>query len=196
MNVSWPSSPVTRIAVDVTFLRLQPANRPPPTPLPPSSRLERVTAPSVPFYRFLYNTVGGDYCWWLRRIASDAEIAALMRHPAISLHVLYEEGQPSGFFELDARTGQDVNLSYFGLMPHRVGTGVGFSFLQASVSAALQEADCIGRPGAVRVNTCTADHKRALPSYRRAGFVPVRTVREIWDIPDRLGLPIPASLRV
>ena len=27
----------------------------------------RVAKPTVPFYRYLYDTVGADYVWWLRR---------------------------------------------------------------------------------------------------------------------------------
>jgi len=48
----------------------------------------------------------------------------------------------------------------------------------------------------VTVNTCTADHRRALPGYLRAGFKPTRTVREVWDVPNRLGMSIPEHLRV
>ena len=47
-------------------------------------------------------------------------------------------------------------------------------------------------PRAVTVNTCTADHPRALPTYLRAGFHPIRQVREEWDVPCRLGLEISA----
>ena len=49
----------------------------------------RVEATSVPFYRYLYNTVGADYVWWLRRTTPDDELAALLRDPAVSIHVLY-----------------------------------------------------------------------------------------------------------
>ena len=45
------------------------------------------------------------------------------------------------------------------------------------------------------VNTCTADHPRALPNYRAAGFVETRRVREVWDIPRRFGLTVPDHLR-
>jgi hypothetical protein len=45
------------------------------------------------------------------------------------------------------------------------------------------------------VNTCTADHPRALPTYLRAGFVVVRQVAEDWKVPARLGLEIPDRLR-
>ena len=45
------------------------------------------------------------------------------------------------------------------------------------------------------VNTCTADHLRALPNYIAAGFVPLRRVREEWPVPDAAGLSVPSWLR-
>ncbi len=181
--------PRTRIAVNVTFLRME--RRPAETAtLPSGLHLVCLSSPTVPFYRYLYATVGGPYCWWLRRVAPDREIAELLASPAISIHVLYRDGEPAGFFELDARTGIDVNLAYFGLMPHMIGKGAGYPFLCAAIESAWML-----QPAALRVNTCTADHPRALPAYLRAGFKPLRTVREVWDIPDALGMPIPAALR-
>ena len=188
---NWDGTgPRTRIAVNVTFLRMdaRPANL--SVPLPDGVSLVRLASATVPFYRYLYATVGGPYCWWLRRVAPDREIADLLASPTISIHVLYRDGEPAGFFELDARTGTDVNLAYFGLMPHMIGRGAGTAFLRAAIDAAW----ALG-PTAMRVNTCTADHPRALPAYLRAGFKPLRTVREIWDIPDALGIAIPAPLR-
>jgi GNAT superfamily N-acetyltransferase len=182
--------PVARVGVTVTFLRM---DRPPADAapgLPPGQQAVRVGAPSVGFYRYLYNTVGADYVWWLRRTMSDDDLAAMLRDPLVSLHVLYAEGEPAGFFELDARSWTDVNLSYFGLMPHAVGTGVGYSFLRQAV-------DMVWRSGArgMTVNTCTADHPRALPTYLRAGFRTLRQVRELWNVPLRLGMQIPERLR-
>jgi GNAT superfamily N-acetyltransferase len=182
--------PVIRVAVTVTFLRM---DRPPasPTPsLPTGYQIVRAEAPTVGFYRYLYNTVGADYVWWLRRTMPDVELAALLTDPPVSIHTLYSGGQPAGFFELDGRTWPDVNLSYFGLLPHAVGTGVGFAFLRHAV-------DTVWRQGArgMTVNTCTADHPRALPTYLRAGFKPIRQVREVWNVPTRLGLRIPDRLR-
>jgi hypothetical protein len=46
------------------------------------------------------------------------------------------------------------------------------------------------------VNTCTADHPRALPTYKRAGFYIVRQAREVWSVPNSLNMPIPAGLRI
>ena len=182
--------PRTRIAVNVTFLRMDGPPGDTAAALPSDVSLVRVEAPTVAFYRYLYATVGGPYCWWLRRVAPDAEIERLLASPFIAIHVLYRRGEPAGFFELDGRAG-DVNLAYFGLAPHWVGQGLGTAFLRAAIDAAWSAS-----PRAIRVNTCTADHPRALPAYLRAGFRPFRTVREVWDIPDRLGLSIPGTLRV
>jgi GNAT superfamily N-acetyltransferase len=84
-----------------------------------------------------------------------------------------------------------VNLSYFGLMPHAVGRGMGYAFLRHAVDTAWSMG-----PRVVTVNTCTADHPRALPTYIRAGFRPVRQAREEWNVPTRLGLEIPETLRI
>jgi GNAT superfamily N-acetyltransferase len=179
-----------RVGVVVTFLRMERGPVGPAPGLPGGTGLVRVSAPTVPFYRYLYATVGGAYCWWLRRAMSDAALAAVLADPAVSLHVLYEGGEPAGFFELEAR-GAEVNLSYFGLMPHAVGRGWGRAFLRAAVDEGWSR-----RPRAMTVNTCTADHPRALPGYLATGFEPVRRVREVWDVPLRLGLQIPEHLRV
>jgi GNAT superfamily N-acetyltransferase len=183
--------PVARVAVTVTFLRMDHPPLDPAPALPTSCQVVRAASCTVGFYRYLYDTVGAAYVWWLRRTMPDNELAALLRDPLVSVHVLYADGEPAGFFELDARVWPDVNLSYFGLLPHAIGAGLGYGFLRVAVDAAWHQ----GARG-VTVNTCTADHPRALPTYLRAGFRPLRQMRERWDVPLRLGLRIPAHLRV
>ncbi len=177
------------IRVIVTFLR---QDRPcPGSALPPDASLVRLAHPSVAFYRYMYNTVGAAYVWWLRRTVPDDEIAALLNHPQVSVHVLYRGGEPAGFFELDRRPHQAVNIAYFGLLPHAVGLGLGPALLQAACDIAWQFG-----PRMVTVNTCTADHRRAMGTYLAAGFEIMRRVPEQWDVPDRLGMVIPAHLRL
>jgi GNAT superfamily N-acetyltransferase len=184
--------PVARIAVDVTFLRMDAAPIEPAPPLPADAAVARLARCSVPFYRYLYDTVGRDYVWWLRRTVPDDELAALLARPDISIHVLYAGGEPAGFYELERRPGEGtINLAYFGLLPHAIGAGAGRALLRHAIDAAWAEA-----PRAVTVNTCTADHPRALPNYQAAGFRLLRTVREVWPVPLRLGLSIPARLRI
>jgi GNAT superfamily N-acetyltransferase len=190
--VNIAREPVTRIAVDVTFLRMDAAPTSPAADFPAGSAVIRVSRCSVPFYRYLYDTVGRDWVWWLRRTVPDEEIAALLARPEISIHVLYQGGEPAGFYELERRGGDGgINLSYFGLMPHAIGRGLGAIMLRHAIDTAWAEG-----PRVLTVNTCTADHPRALPNYVDAGFRVLRTMREVWPVPNRLGLRIPDRLRV
>lgn len=181
----------TPVAVDVTFLRM---DRPPEQagpPLPPAATMQQAMHCSVGFYRYLYHTVGQRHVWWLRRTLPDAELAEILGDPDVAVHVLYRDGEPAGFYELDRRNWPAVNLAYFGLLPHVVGSGLGRALLGQAIADAWM-------PGArvLTVNTCTADHPRALPNYFAAGFHRLRTVREVWRVPMRLGLPIPDRLRL
>ncbi|MCJ8354422.1 GNAT family N-acetyltransferase [Novacetimonas hansenii] len=181
---------MTRVAVDVTFLCM---DRQPPGPvpaLPDGYEIRREVHPAVSLYRDLYNRIGQDYCWWLRRVMADTQLARVLDDPAVAVYILREHGEVAGFFELDGRQCPDINLAYFGLLPQWIGRGVGLSFLHAAIRTAWGQ-----RPAALRVNTCSADHPRALPNYIRAGFRVVRVLREVWDIPDHAGLSVPASLR-
>ena len=184
------TEPAIPVIVDVTFLRMDRPPEEPASPLPPDARVERARRCSVPFYRYLYGTVGQEHVWWLRRTVPDGQLARILADPAIAIHVLYRDGEPAGFYELDRRNRPVVNLSYFGLMPLAIGHGLGRAFLRHAVDTAWEEGT-----RAVTVNTCTADHPRALPNYLAVGFHRLRTVREHWNVPLRLGMPIPERLR-
>lgn len=195
------TEPTIAVAVDVTFLRMDRQPPAPPRPLPPDTAVQVARRCSVGFYRYLYDTVGQAYVWWLRRTLTDRELAEVLENPQVSVHVLYRDGAPAGFYELERRPngpqgaggshGGTVNLSYFGLLPHAIGAGLGRPFLDHALAEAWSHG-----PRAVTVNTCTADHPRALPNYLAAGFTRLRTVREVWQVPQRLGLPIPPRLRL
>jgi GNAT superfamily N-acetyltransferase len=189
--MSQVAEPVVRVGVTVTFLRmdLPPADAPPA--LPGGAEVRVLSPCPVPVYRHLYDTVGGPYVWWLRRTLPDKQLAALLNDHRVSIHVLYYEDRIAGFYELDRTGWPGLNLSYFGLMPHAIGRRFGYAFLRHAVSAGWAY-----RPSCMTVNTCTADHPRAMPGYIRAGFVPVRQVREEWNVPTRLGLDIPEALRI
>jgi GNAT superfamily N-acetyltransferase len=189
-ELSHTAEATMRANVTVTFLRME---RPPTSPapaFPEGVEVQTLASCPVPHYRRLYNTVGGPYLWWLRRIMPDQELASLLSRQAVSIHVVSMNGVEAGFYELDASYWPAVNLSYFGLMPHAIGAGIGNAFLRHAVDAAF----AMGAR-ALTVNTCTADHPRALPAYLRVGFRVVRAVSEVWDIPLSLGLEMPPHLR-
>ncbi len=181
---------VDHVAVTVTFLRMEMPPLQPPPPLPPGAEVLLLRDITPGRYRELYDTVGAGYLWWLRRAMPERQLAALLRDPHVSVRVLLLDGREAGFYELDRGSWPAVNLAYFGLMPHAVGAGIGRAFLRHAVDTAW----AMG-PRAVTVNTCTADHPRALPLYRSVGFHATRAVDEDWPVPRRLGMTIPDHLR-
>jgi GNAT superfamily N-acetyltransferase len=189
--MSQVMEPSVRVGVTVTFMRMDHPPADPAPPLPHDAVVARLFPCSVAEYRFLYDTVGAPYVWWLRRTLPDRQLATLLNDPSVAIHVLRQGGVISGFYELDRSNWPAINLSYFGLMPHAVGHGFGYAFLRHAVAVAWDY-----RPKCMTVNTCTADHPRAMPGYLRAGFRPVREVREEWEVPTRLGLTIPERLRI
>jgi GNAT superfamily N-acetyltransferase len=125
-----------------------------------------VHAPTVSYYRSLYNAVGKDYYWLSRRKMSDEALAAIIGEPRDELHVLHVDGAPAGFAELDGRQPSEIELVQFGLMPDFIGQGLGKWFLQRTIDKAWSY-----KPNRFWLHTCTLDHPAALPNYMKAGFV-------------------------
>jgi hypothetical protein len=76
---------VTKVRVTVTFMRMNQRPTEPAPRLPPDMQVALVQRPTVAFYRFLYNTVGADYLWWLNRVLPDSDLVRLLgrlRYPA------------------------------------------------------------------------------------------------------------------
>ncbi len=186
-----PGEAFDSVEVEVVFLRMDQAPNRPRAVFPAGARLSCVRL-SVAEYRTLYNEVGAPWLWWLRRMMPDDMLAKHLVNPAVAFHVLRVEGELAGFFETDAGYWPNVNLNYFGLMPGFIGKGLGRLLLDAAVDSVFAG----GSPlRGMTVNTCSADHPRALPNYIAAGFREVRRIRETWDIPHRLGLRLPEHLR-
>jgi len=178
-----------RVGVVVTFLRMDRAPVDPAPALPDGFTVRKLPVCSVAQYRSLYNTVGGPWLWWLRRMMPDRDLVSHLSRMAINIYIAEYKGEVVGFYELDAGQWPSVNLSYFGLMPQAIGHGLGQAFLRHAVDTAWAM-----KARAITVNTCTADHPRALPNYKRVGFREMRAVDEIWDIPRKLGLKKPAHM--
>ena len=177
--------------VDTVVTCLEMLSRPTrPSPHPPSSvrtALIRAEPPTVSFYRYLYNTVGGDWTWVSRRLMSDDELRGHITDPKVEIYVLYVDGAPAGYGEIDRRAGdRDVELAYFGLMPDFIGRGVGRYLLDTIVDIAWT-----GPTSRLWVHTCDLDHPRAIGTYQKAGFVPFDQYVETLTDPRLAGLPLP-----
>jgi len=174
-----------KLEVVITYLEMtEPAfERPPHAPAGARVALMRAERPTVSFYRYLYNTVGERWLWWERRALDDAALTRIIHNDHVEVYVLYVDGVPAGFFELDRRHDEVVDLAFFGIMPAFIGRGFGTYLLGAAIDTAWSHG-----PRKVTVNTCTLDHPRALPLYQRFGFTPVRRETKVIDDPRLTGL--------
>ncbi len=143
--------------------------------------LLRAVEPPVSFYRYLYDAVGRQYVWVDRKRMSDDNLKSVIHDPEVEVYVLYRDGWPAGYSELDFRKFPEVELAYMGLMPEAVGRGLGKFLLTQSISIAWAR-----EPNRVIVQTCTLDHPGALPLYQRCGFVPyAQKQTTIEDLDDK-----------
>ena len=151
----------------VTFLQMteRPTQVHPVMPPMPTAVM-KAEHPPAHFYRYLYDQVGREFHWSLRRKMSDKELEELLHTDDVELYVLYVEGVPMGMGELDYTNMPDAaQIAYFGLTKEARGKGLGAYFLYQVVETAWSH-----MPHRLLVNTCTLDHPRALPLYQRMGF--------------------------
>ena len=154
------------VLVTVTYLEMTSPNRRSVGPgwAEPITIL-RAERPTVSFYRYLYDTVGADWDWYMRRQLSDDALAAIIHDDAVEVFVLYVRGAPAGYVELDRKVDGEVEIAYFGLAPDYIGRGLGPALLDWALERAWSY-----RPRRVWLHTCSLDHPKALAVYRRAGF--------------------------
>jgi len=153
----------------VTHLEMQapPAAR---VPMPLGPHLAVLRAKEVPlaFYRYLYEQVGRASHWEKHRDLGDAALAAIIHAETTEIRVLYVDGAPAGFFELDlAGLPDEAEIRYFGLTPDFQGRGLARFLLSEAVFAAFAH-----MPARLAIQTCTLDSPRALQLYQRMGFSP------------------------
>ncbi len=181
----------TEVDYQVTWLEM--ARRPdypfPHLPATHPATLLRAEAAPRWYFLALYDAVGRDYAWEDAHDRDPAEVQGWLDDAEVDLYTLLAHGWPQGFFMLDSRETGICNLAYFGLVPEAVGQGLGSFLLRTAILMAWE------RPGVrkLTVNTCTLDHPRALQTYQRHGFEPVRREaftrvlkrdRDLTRIPD------------
>src|SRR5690606_12360483 len=101
-------------------------------PMPLGIRLAVMRTREMPlsFYRYMYREVGKPHHWLFRRDTPDAELAAVIHSDRTEIQVLYAEGSPAGFFELDlAGLPDQAEIVYFRIMPDFQGRGLARFFL-------------------------------------------------------------------
>ncbi|SMC64260.1 3-mercaptopyruvate sulfurtransferase [Rhizobium sp. RU36D] len=141
-----------------------------PVPVNIQTAIMRAVEIPLPFYRYLQREVGARWHWTKRLRMSDEELRKVIHDPKVCICVLYVNGAPAGFFEYSVESPDFTELSYFGLMEHALGLGLGKWFLLQALYAVWHS-----NPKRVSVMTNSLDHPRALQLYQRFGFSPVET---------------------
>ena len=151
----------------VITTHVQMSARPQRSVAPPRDGLAIVHArnPTIAYYRFLYDTVGRNWNWVSRKKFSDEALGTIIHDPRDEIHVLFVEGVPAGFVELDRRVEGEIEITQFGLVPEFIGQGLGRYFLHWAIDKAWSYG-----PKRLWLHTCTEDHPAALPNYLKAGF--------------------------
>ena len=156
---------------------------------PKQTAIFQAHQPTLSFYRYLYVQVGGSWLWYERRAMDNEELRVIIHDPAGSIYVLYFDGVPAGYVELDGRVDHEIELAYFGLLPDFIGRGLGPWLLNWALDTAWNR-----EPSRIWVNTCNLDHPKALLCYQRAGFEPYRQeftrirdprLEPYWNAPPR-----------
>ena len=144
---------------------LVPARVPDPAP-----RIEQARVALPELNRFLYTAVGGDWHWRDRLTWTHADWMTWLDRADVQTWVLYEQGTPAGYIELERQAGDDVELAYFGLIPSFIGRGLGGHLLTEGIRRAWDM-------GAQRVwvHTCSLDGPSALANYQARGLHLYRT---------------------
>lgn len=166
------------IEVTVTFLEMtEPSKGALPQPIGRNIALMKTGNIPLHFYRYLVDRVGRRWHWVNMLRKDDGALRTILHSKSRDIRVLYLDGAPAGFFELQVE-GEEVELSFFGMMDHAMGQGLGKWFLATAISAAWSF-----HPKRVIVQTCTIDHPAALPLYQKLGFRPyaqaIETVRPL-----------------
>ena len=132
-------------------------------------RFERVQACPISFFRYLYREVGRPHHWVDRLAWSDEQVAERLANANVSLWVMYVDGAPAGYAELERHTDDSIEIAYFGLLPEFTRRGLGKLMLTAAVERAWAQGT-----SRVWLHTCTLDDRAALPNYLKRGFAPYK----------------------
>ncbi len=135
---------------------------------------------SVSYYRYLYAAVGERWFWWERRAMDDAALEAIIKDDKVEIYVLYVDGVPAGYAELDYRKydqEQLVDIAMLGLVREYMGKGYGLYLANWIVDGIWQR-----EPQRLTTRITSFDHPRAAGLLQQVGFAPVS--QRVEHIPD------------
>ena len=168
MSILIDESKIIFQPVTVTFLEMHEPKKL-PVPLPDTDFYLIPKSLSADEYRKYYYGVGEKYFWLDRMVMPDEELFEKINADNVDIYLFKVNNEAAGYIEF-VKEEKFVEILYFGLMPRFIGKGFGKYFLQWVIAKAWSF-----QPEWIQLNTCTLDHPNALDTYKKTGFVPVRT---------------------
>ena len=157
---------MAKIKTLVTYLEMLKRRQATLPALPKGFELKYINKIDIDDYLQLYSQVGGAYYWVSRLRISKDELQKVIHHSDVKIFVLYDSEVAVGFFELNAKNiPKSIEISFIGLINSAIGYGLGKILTQYAITYAWAQ-----NPGRIIIQTCTLDHKRALPLYQELGF--------------------------
>lgn len=158
----------------------------------PSAQIlvRQAEVPCPELNRFFYTTIGGDWYWIDRLPWTYEQWLSYITRPGHETWVAYLQGNPVGYFELDAEPGGDIELAYFGILSRFTGQGIGGYLLTVAIERAWEKTS-----QRVWVHTSSFDHPHALQNYLARGFRFVRKEICPKEIPGQPPGPWPGAHR-
>jgi GNAT superfamily N-acetyltransferase len=151
----------------------------------PALMLKRVPALNTPEIRSVFNRIGASSLWD-RTAQLNQDRDSSPWSPGDLLYFAYDAGRHVGLIELahstDSAGGTEIEISYFGLFPEFIGSGMGKRLLVATLDAAWEF-----EPTRLYLHTCNTDHPSAFAFYRAGGFTPYAVGFQIMDDPRSHG---------
>ena len=183
MDTPTEAVPPGKLHTVITHLSMEapPPHEPPATP--PGVAIARRWTISTDEYLCLYHEIGDDWLWWSRLTWDETMLAAYLVEEETEIYVAEADGEEIGLIELNLRPAPDIELRYLGVIPSRIGTGLGGWLLRYGIAAVARH-----RPRRMILNTCTLDHPGALAFYQRHGFAVTHSEVDIVDDPRLAGL--------
>jgi len=184
--------PAGKLANIVTCLEMRKSVGVEGAALPTGVEIRRLGASDAELYLAVFRAVGQDLLWFSRLIMTQQALCHTLARAEVESCILYSNSVPVGLFELEFSEPGVCELALFGLVPGRVGQGLGRLMMQQVLLRAFQKP--ITR---LWVHTCNFDHPRALAFYQAAGFKTYQLMIEVHDDPRLLGhLPLDAAPQV
>ncbi|GAA2751985.1 GNAT family N-acetyltransferase [Kitasatospora cinereorecta] len=130
------------------------------------------------FARFLYTAVGGPWTWTDRLPWTYAQWQDWLAKEGLETWVAWVSGTPAGYVQLEPHRDGEVEIAYFGLLPHFIGKGLGGHLLAYGLQRAWDLPDrhpALPPTRKVTVHTCSLDGPAALRTYQSRGLRIART---------------------